>query len=290
MRHRTGRVSTDDYTLHSSAPSDALKPFVRAFAQRSGTWPGTGVSQAAPASLESVIDFEFGDCPTVDYRDGNSERVHAFGIVGPHSHYRADLRFHGKVETFGVFLQPLAMGLLFSVPNRELTDSVYPASDVFDRAGRRLWLMMAEKPSFADRVAIVERYLLDLATRARRPPATIAVAEYIVKRRGVVRVADLADQTSLSIRHFERRFSQDVGLSPKLFARIARFQAALDTKINEPRAQWLQIAHGLGYYDQMHLIRDFRDLGGNVPTRLISSIGDARPSALAASLKPLSGA
>lgn len=279
-------MPSSDYELHSSIPSDALKPLVRAYAQRKGTWSGAGLSQAAPASLECVIDFEFGDCPTVGYRDGSNERVHQFGIVGPHSHYRADLHFQGKVETFGVFFQPLAMSLLFGVPNRELTDSVYRAQDVFDRAGRRLWLMMAEKPRFADRVVIIERYLLELAAKARRPQTTVAMAQYIFKRRGVVRVADVAESASLSVRHFERRFSHEIGLSPKLFARIARFQAALDTKINKPRASWLEIAHRLGYFDQMHLIRDFRDLGGNAPTRLISSIGDARPSALAASSGP----
>jgi AraC-like DNA-binding protein len=275
-------VSASDYELQSRAPSEALKPLVRAYAQRKGTWAGAGFSQATPASLECIIDFEFGDCPTVGYRNGSNEPAYQFGIVGPHSYYRADLHFRGKVETFGVFMQPLAMSLLFGVPNRELTDSVYRAQDVLDRPGRRLWLMMAEKPRFVDRVAIIERYLLERAATARRPQTTVVMAQYIFKRRGIVRVADVAESASLTVRQLERRFSREVGLRPKLFARIARFQAALDEKINRPGASWLDIAHGLGYNDQMHLIRDFRDLGGNAPTRLISSIGDTRPHALAA--------
>lgn len=61
-------MSASDCELQSRAPSEALKPLVRAYAQRKGTWAGAGFSQATPASLECIIDFEFGDCPTVGYR------------------------------------------------------------------------------------------------------------------------------------------------------------------------------------------------------------------------------
>jgi transcriptional regulator GlxA family with amidase domain len=88
------------------------------------------------------------------------------------------------------------------------------------------------------------------------------------------------------LRQFERDFRREVGASPKVFARIARFQAALDAKIAAPKRSWLDIAHTFGYYDQMHMIHDFATLGRNSPTRLVSQIGDSRPPALVADENP----
>ena len=63
------------------------------------------------------------------------------------------------------------------------------------------------------------------------------------------------------LRQFERSFERDVGVSPKSFARIARFQSALDAKLVSPQRTWLDIAHSFGYHDQMHMIHDFEALG-----------------------------
>jgi hypothetical protein len=53
-----------------------------------------------------------------------------------------------------------------------------------------------------------------------------------------------------------------MGLSPKLFARVTRFQMALDAKRISPAHTWLGVAHEFGYFDEMHMIRDFKNLGG----------------------------
>jgi AraC-like DNA-binding protein len=72
-------------------------------------------------------------------------------------------------------------------------------------------------------------------------------------------------------------------MTPKLFARIARFQTALDAKLHAPHKSWMSIAHDFGYHDQMHMIRDFEGLSGSSPGRILSELGDTRPPALAAS-------
>jgi transcriptional regulator GlxA family with amidase domain len=83
------------------------------------------------------------------------------------------------------------------------------------------------------------------------------------------------------LRQFEREFHREIGASPKVFARIARFQSALDAKVSAPKRTWLDIAHSFGYYDQMHMIHDFETLGRDSPTRLVAQLGDSRPPALA---------
>lgn len=76
-------------------------------------------------------------------------------------------------------------------------------------------------------------------------------------------------------------------MAPKLFARIARYQLALDSKVASPARSWLSIAHEFGYHDQMHMIRDFQSLSGASPGGIVLQLGDMRPAALDASSEPL---
>jgi transcriptional regulator GlxA family with amidase domain len=102
---------------------------------------------------------------------------------------------------------------------------------------------------------------------------------------GTMGVSQLARDAGLGVRQFERNFMQAIGVTPKRFARVARFQSALDAKLAWPDRSWLHIAHDLEYFDQMHMIRDFQSLGGETPTQLLSQLGDARPPALLAETK-----
>jgi methylphosphotriester-DNA--protein-cysteine methyltransferase len=61
-----------------------------------------------------------------------------------------------------------------------------------------------------------------------------------------------------------------VGVSPKLYARIARFEAALESKALSTSDSWTDVAHHLGYFDQMHLIHDFKEFSGDIPTNLLT--------------------
>ncbi len=85
---------------------------------------------------------------------------------------------------------------------------------------------------------------------------------------GCVRVAELAHAAGLGIRQFERRFRHQIGIPPKLYARIVRFEAALRRKAAAPAMHWTDIAHGLGYHDQMHMVHDFTRLSGDSPTMI----------------------
>jgi transcriptional regulator GlxA family with amidase domain len=68
------------------------------------------------------------------------------------------------------------------------------------------------------------------------------------------------------MRQFERRFIQQVGMRPKLFARIARFESALESRARSVTRSWTDVAHEFGYFDQMHLVHDFAEFTGQTPT------------------------
>ena len=87
-----------------------------------------------------------------------------------------------------------------------------------------------------------------------------------------VDIATLADCAGLSVRHFARRFIGQLGVRPKLFARVVRVQSALETKALHALKSWTEVAHDFGYYDQMHMVHDFEQLAGGTPTAMLAQL------------------
>jgi AraC-like DNA-binding protein len=137
-------------------------------------------------------------------------------------------------------------------------------------------------------IQVAEEYLLPFAINALPKSLVMKSAQYACLHSGAVRIEDLANSSGLSLRQYERRFTTEIGFTPKFFARITRFQMALDTKRLAPGRSWMSVAHRLGYFDQMHMIRDFQSLGGNLPGEIFEQIGDYQPWSLAAPESPYS--
>jgi transcriptional regulator GlxA family with amidase domain len=82
----------------------------------------------------------------------------------------------------------------------------------------------------------------------------------------------LADYSGYGLRHYERMFKLAIGVSPKHYLRVERLQQALSTKSLQPSTPWGRIATDLGFYDQMHLVHEFKALGGAAPSRLFEDV------------------
>lgn len=262
-------------------PRLELRPYVRTFVQRSIGLASPLIVEPTTAQLEQILAFDFGTPAEMEFPDARIQMVDTRSVGGAQTRFACHMHLQGGVESFGIFLWPTAFAHLFGIPTSELTNRQGDAEGLVGHSVRALWNRLGETGSFEERVLIAEEFLVYRAARARAGSTIVAAAEYIFRRHGAVKIADLAHQCSIGIRQFEREFRRQTGASPKTFARIARFQAALDAKVGAPQRTWLDIAHSFGYYDQMHMIHDFELLGRNCPTQLISEIGDSRPPALA---------
>ena len=276
------------HKVYSAPPAPALRQYVRAYAQREVACPSSGIVQPVTASLEHVLVFEFQGLTVIQYVNGEEQSANSVAVVGPHTFRRADIRFVNRVETFAVFFHPLALLRLFRLPLREFVNRSFEAQDVLGQEVVQLWEVLAAQSSFEARVRVADQYLKNRSGSPSKTCPFMCSADHLFRFQGVIPVRELAHNAGVSLRQFERRFSDLLGLTPKLFARIARFQSALDAKVLTPTRPWLEIAHALGYHDQMHMVRDFRLLGGNSPVRTFEALGDARPSALAAADLPSS--
>ncbi|MFB9651667.1 AraC family transcriptional regulator [Pseudarthrobacter oxydans] len=269
------------HTVQSAPASQALRPFVRAFAQRTVT--GVVQAQSMPPFLETVINFDFVDLPTVLSVKGGVESVRALALVGPHTHAGTSLRFEGSIDSFAIFLQPAALWSLFRVPTSVVMETHFDAEDVLGAAVAELWHVLAETPEFVDRIRAAEMFILRAANFELKETPTTAAASLLARRGGQISIHDLASGMNVSIRQLERSFLREIGIPPKRFARVARFQAALDARVGRPDRSWLNIAIDSGYHDQMHLVHEFQSIAGLSPVSIIEQLGDSRPAALVAS-------
>ena len=266
---------------HESQPE--LRPFVRAYAQRIVDSTGPVSVNHVPAQLEQVLNFELGTLPGIRHREHTVSDV--VWIGGAQTVFAGTMELHPGVHSFAVFFQPAGWSALFEIPVLEVTNRIVDAAAFHGQEMRALWNQLGEASSFEARIRITDAFLLDRISRLnqKKSVSSMSFAANLIRRQhGAVPIRVLADQYSVGVRQFERNFKREVGVSPKSFARVARFQGAVDAKLARPVRSWLDIAHSFGYFDQMHMIHDFERLGRTLPSRLIAQMGDVRPPALAA--------
>jgi AraC-like DNA-binding protein len=166
-------------------------------------------------------------------------------------------------------LSPLLAGMVFGLPAAELTREVVRIDDVLGHDGRELCERLPAAPDWDARFRLVDRWLLRRLDAARPPHAGVAGAwSQLTASGGRTGIAALARDLGWSRRHLTERFRAEVGLPPKAYARILRFQRARELIAKGGRGTLGQIAIEAGYYDQAHLNRDFRELAGRPPTQL----------------------
>jgi AraC-like DNA-binding protein len=267
-------------TIQTARPLAELREFVQVYAQREIACAGAGFSQPNTSALEQGFGFNFDGQTVLNYPQVPSRlapKVFVFGGLTPPC---GDASFAGHVLGFAVFLKPISLWRLFGIPSKILVNKVYDAEDLMGRDVLELWSRMAECATFCQRIRAMEEYLLPFAVRARGRTLIMKAAQYMLRCKGSVRIDEIAFHAALSVRQFERRFSDEVGMPPKLFAGTARFQNALDAKRFSPSRSWLTVAHELGYSDQMHMIRDFQRFGGSAPNGILEEAGDIQPWSL----------
>ncbi len=201
--------------------------------------------------------------------------------------------------TLGVRFRPTMAARFLGVPAPEIVDAMIALADTWGAARtRRLLDQLAESKSPAD---CIRRFEAELAPPPALDPAEKAIA-WLVESRGQISVEDLADAASLSPRQFRRICLERSGLTPKRLARILRFrhatthataQAAAHAQRDAAQAAhqlhqrgWADIALECGYYDQAHLINEFREFSGLAPSEFAAASPAPTAPDLAAAAAP----
>ena len=216
------------------APSPPLRPWIECFWTRSEEAQPGGQHRILP---DGCADFVF------DRSDGNAIAVGT--MTRP-----LLLDSTGPQSFLGVRFRPGRAAAFLRIPLAEITDARVSLRDVW-----------REAPEAVD-VATLEAALLRRLAPDRDPRVDAAIAQIASTN---ARIDEVAREIGISRQHLARQFQHHVGVSPKTFARVMRFRRLVDALPQEQDVDWAGLAAGHGYYDQSHLIDEFRELAGTTP-------------------------
>lgn len=174
-------------------------------------------------------------------------------------------------------VHPLAAHALFGAPARELNLLTIEGTDLLGRRIARLREQLLDEPDWSRRFDLLATYLrrrTDTAGPARVRPELVEAWTWMARHRGTGSMRGLAEHVALSPRQLRTLFDREVGHSPKAVSRLMRFQHALQqvaqgVSTGHP-GTLAEVAHRCGYFDQSHLVREFRELTHAAPTEWIA--------------------
>jgi AraC-like DNA-binding protein len=261
------------HLIRLARPAPGLAHYVRFYACQEARLQDASLIQPIPARATPVIEFQFGDPCEVHWCDRLLvERSPRAVVVGLQTYRRVRLQMTGTVESFAIFFQPAGLHSMFSGRMDELTNTDQEARAVLGAWVHELEQRLSDSRSFEERVWIANTFFLRRCSTLPYPDGITRAAMSILHLRGCVRVPALAQRAGMSTRQFERGFTRQIGIRPKLYARIARFESALESKALSTAESWTDVANRLGYFDQMHMIKEFKEFSGEIPTTLLNQL------------------
>jgi AraC-like DNA-binding protein len=197
--------------------------------------------------------------------------IHAMG-VRPTVH-RKLIRGGQRMVTARLHLG--AHEAVLGVPASEIAGRVVPLEDLWGQAAtRRLFDCLSDASTTAEAATVLESAIEErfaaIDHRHARPQLLLALAA--AERLTRAHVGAIALELGVSERHLRRVFRDSLGVSPKTFARLGRFRTAVRLARQAGHPDWASIAASSGYYDQAHLIAEFRTIAGVTPRELLAEL------------------
>ncbi|RAJ80082.1 AraC-like DNA-binding protein [Chitinophaga dinghuensis] len=161
-------------------------------------------------------------------------------------------------SSFGLFK-------IWGIQMSHMSNTVCNALDILNAAGlKSCWEQMFETLSSEQSIRILENFLLsNLEKNDFELRKMDKIVDCINASKGNINIDWLAHESNMSLKTFERHFSEKIGLPPKVFTRIIRFSNAM--KMLQMKKGTFEILEVCGYTDQSHLIKDFKAFTGKSP-------------------------
>jgi AraC-like DNA-binding protein len=173
----------------------------------------------------------------------------------------------GKFRMIGLYFHPHVMKSIFGFNSSELTDGCLDLTLLADASSRTLAERLLNTSPLKEQIGILADYLSGIISMNESHVDNLLqiAIRHLMNSDGRISLGDLQRNLNVSQRTFERRFEQYVGIPPKLFARICRFQAALKQLADKEYLTLTDVAFDNGYADQSHFIRSFKEFANLCP-------------------------
>ncbi|MDV9172846.1 AraC family transcriptional regulator [Streptomyces sp. W16] len=249
-----------------------LRPFLRSCA---GYWDAVTSPYEARlvpsgrATLVISLAEPFSEVRRLGMPGGGSGRIGSL-VVGLED--RPAICVHpGGQEAIRVEFTPLGAYRLFGIPMSELTNLAVEIRDVLGPEAETLVDRMAATQDWTTRFDLLDGALLARLGRGPEPAPEVTQAwRLLAASAGTIPISRIAAEVGWSQGYLIRRFTQQIGLTPKSSARVLRFRRAV-TLLGHGNTTLTQISTTCGFYDQAHLNREFRAIAGTTPGQMLAA-------------------
>jgi len=251
-------------------PHPALRGIVRSFGERRGFLRSPGVSWPLAPRPHQIIDVTLKEPFRVRIDGGLLAAAPETVVVGPQGSRHTQLYASGEIHLFNILFWPAGLSRLTGIDMSQLVNEGIPASDVLGYRAVLLGDAVRLAKDFPSRVAAAERCLGAMLEQCAARDGIDHASRLMLRTGGRARIDAVTARSGLGARQFQRRFKEQIGLSPKHYARTIRFDAALVAHLAAPGRRWTDILHEVGYFDQAHFIRECHALAGAPPSHFIN--------------------
>jgi len=172
-------------------------------------------------------------------------------------------------HALGINFKPGGLQRLCGLPISEIRNMEVDAASVLGNEINVVSQQLKEAKSVEEMLCIVSTFLLKRLQRSKYQLSAFENAVSLQqKSNGCLSIKELSHLAGISMRQFERKSLEKLGMSPKLYSRLIRFSNAYIAKEINPQLKWLDITYQYGYADQMHLIDDFKIFSGYTPSTI----------------------
>jgi AraC-like DNA-binding protein len=260
------------WELAKGAPAESLRPFAREYVGWSEQVRAPLCRRELPTE-EAPLIINFGG-PFRLFAPGQSRQAAALRsfVTGAYDTYQL-VESVGATNGVQVNFTLLGIRLLVGRPIEDMTNGAFSPEDVFGSFARELTERLYEAESWDARFECLDRALTARLRDSREVPAGVRCAwQRLIASSGRASIASIVREVGWSQRHLIAQFRHEIGVSPKVFARILRFGRVVRFLRAGRTGDLADLAVASGYWDQSHLNRDARDFAGVTPGELRKSL------------------
>jgi AraC-like DNA-binding protein len=254
-------------------PAPALRQYVDSYLGFDLRGLPTGVHCGPPSrSLTAVISLS-GPLEVAAGVDDGSPVTRYGSVAGGLMCRSVAIHHDGRQQGVQVSLTPLGARAIYGMPSAELAHRMVPLDELLGALAVELVDRLRSATTWTARFTALDALLLRAVGRSAcgdpvrwARPEVVEAWRRLVAARGRVQVGAVAAELGWSRRHLTERFRAEMGLSPKTFARVLRFEHAHALAAVQHPLPWADVATVSGYADQAHLVRDWREFTNRSPT------------------------
>lgn len=256
--------------FETHVPDESIAPHLEAIFHFKHFVPDHSIERVVPTGHLFII-FELDDIPRNTFDNETLEPNQTFTKVwvsGMHRNY-ISISAHQDSEMFVIQFKPLGAYPFFHFPIAQLNDKVVPGGELLGDELLQLRQELYQQPESTGKFEVAEKWLLNRYDSEKAPPTELIKVVDNLQREPCSNYNEAINGYSNTQKHLIDQCKKYMGLTPKYFQRILRFQEIFQQMQKDKNVPWPQIAYQCGYSDQSHFIKEFRHFSGFNPQEFI---------------------